>query len=77
MKKLILLAIVTSCVSCSEPRKETATEIQKENMTPAKTTVKCDSADMKVVDPKTGLETTTRIWRCDSDYHEGPHPTDK
>jgi hypothetical protein len=64
MKKLILLAFVATCVSCAEQKKES------ETAAPAKVTIKCDSADMKTVDPKTGAETITRIWRCDSIVEE-------
>ena len=65
MKKLILLALVTLSVSCTGHKQKS----ESPESSP-KITVTCDSADMKEVDPKTGIETITRIWRCDSIVEE-------
>ena len=63
MKQLILFVLIISCASCADTKKE--------NETAKKTTIKCDSVEMIKVD-SAGVETMTKVYRCDSNFVEEP-----
>ena len=65
MKNMTVLSLFVFFISCGD-QKETATA--KEKPASFRATVKCESLDVKEIDPKTGKINVVRIWRCDSNY---------
>ena len=72
MKGIILFTAIVLCISCANEAKENIQETAtiKGDTLKKKMTVKCDSVQLRDLDPATGTETVTNVWRCDSEYVE-------
>ncbi len=61
MKKIMMLAIITACVSCGDSKKENEATTE----TPV-SNIRCDSVETVNIDSITGAQTFFKTWKCDS-----------